>query len=182
MQVNQLIPNFGFNPYASANGSQTPSNPAVNPSSAYGVDTTFFSTTKRASGDHMLTKALVGGVSGYKYNKAAGAPFNQLAINAVGVGAAISGSISIVKNLAALSHGNQSASVTVGNILTDGVQGGVSALGGLVGGAGTSKLLQAFGASAGTPLMIASVVGGAVGAVFANKMLNTEGLRSALRG
>ncbi|MGV3525335.1 MAG: hypothetical protein ACO1RX_13975 [Candidatus Sericytochromatia bacterium] len=121
----------------------------------------------------------VGGLTGYKYSKgAAGAGSTQFLMNSAGIGAAISGTISIIKNVASMSHGRQTASTTVSNVLTDTLQGGVSALGGGIGAMGTNKILTALGATAGTPLMLATVIGGAIGAVATNQILNTEKLRS----
>ena len=180
MRVDQVRNFFGYNPYAGS----SPTQPATAPSpgfAVYGADTTFFNTTRPASGDGAITKMMVGGYTGFSYAKnGSGQPLSQFMLSSVGVGAAVSGTVSIVKNLASLTHGQQAASTTVGNILTDTIQGGVSAIGGVAVGSGTMALFKALGAAPGTPLMIAGVVGGAIGAVLANKILNTEGLRRAL--
>ena len=79
-----------------------------------------------------------------------------------------------------MSHGQQSASTTVSNVLTDTLQGSVSGVGGALGGWGTNKILTSLGATAGNPLIIATVIGGAIGAVALNQILNTENLRRTL--
>jgi hypothetical protein len=180
MLVDQVRSFLGYNPY-SGSGLTQPAAVAPPGVAVYGADTAFFNTNRPASGDGAITKMLVGGYSGFNYAKTGtGQPLSQFMLSSVGVGAAISGTVSVVKNLASLTHGQQSASTTVGNILTDTIQGGVSAVGGVAAGSGTMALFKAFGAAPGNPLIIAGVVGGAIGAVLANKILNTERLRSAL--
>lgn len=181
MLVDQVRSFFGYNPYSGNNPTQ-PAAAAVRPSTAvYGADTAFFDTNRAASGDGAITKMLVGGYTGFNYAKSgSGQPLTQFMMSSVGIGAAISGSVSVVKNLASLTHGKQSASTTVGNILTDTLQGGVSAIGGVAVGGGTMAIFKALGAAPGNPLIIAGVVGGALGAVLANKILNTEGIRRSL--
>lgn len=181
MRVDQVRNFFGYNPYTG----NTPTQPAAAPSLAnaavYSADMAFFDTSRPASGDGALTKMLVGGYTGFSYAKSgSGQPLSQFMLSSVGIGAAISGSVSVVKNLASLTHGRQSATTTVGNILTDTIQGGVSAIGGVAVGGGAMAILKAMGAAPGNPLIIAGVVGGALGAVLANKILNTESLRRSL--
>lgn len=181
MLVDQVRNFFGYNPYGGGNPMQPAAVASTPSASVYGTDTAFFDTSRPASGDGPLTKMLVGGYTGFSYAKnGSGQPLSQFMLSSVGIGAAISGSVSVVKNLAALTHGRQSASTTVGNILTDTIQGGVSAIGGVAVGGGTMAILKAMGAAPGTPLIIAGVVGGALGAVLANKILNTEALRRSL--
>ncbi|PKL80117.1 MAG: hypothetical protein CVV27_00880 [Candidatus Melainabacteria bacterium HGW-Melainabacteria-1] len=127
----------------------------------------------------MILKGLVGGLSGYKFTKA-GPMSSQFLLSQAGVGAAISGAVSIVKNVASMSHGQQSASTTVSNVLTDTLQGSVSGIGGGIGAWGTNKILTSLGATAGNPLIVATVIGGAIGAVALNQILNTEKLRRQL--
>ncbi|MEZ0370165.1 MAG: hypothetical protein ACAI44_13845 [Candidatus Sericytochromatia bacterium] len=125
-------------------------------------------------------KGLVGGLTGYKFSKAGGQLNSQFMLSSAGVGAAISGTVSIIKNVASMSHGQQSASTSVANVLTDTLQGGLSGVGGALGGWGTNKILTSMGAVAGNPLIIATVIGGAVGAVAINQILNSEKLRHTL--
>lgn len=180
MQISSQIQSFfGFTPNQNTAQAPTGAYPAAS-ANPYGADVAFFSTTRAASGDSTLTKIGIGAFSGYKLNKevlTGGQPLQQTAFSSIGIGAAVSGGISLVKNIAGVAHGKQSAGTSVANVLTDTIQGGVSALGGLAVGGGSVAALKALGVAGSTPLAIVGVVGGAVGAVFANRMLNTEGLR-----
>lgn len=173
-----------YNPYGSSNSYQAGGSAAAAPS-AYGsdqVNTSFYNVNSRATADGAITKMFVGGLTGYRFDKGGitGSNMTQFMMSSAGVGAAISGTISIIKNVASMSHDKQSASTTVANVLTDTLQGGVSAIGGTLGAYGTSTILKALGATAGAPLTIAMIVGGAVGAVAGNQILNTEKLRHSL--
>lgn len=167
-----------FNPYSSSARPQGTATQAVSPS-AYSMDG-FYNVNQAASPDGMIMKGLVGGLTGYQFTKAGNALSSQFMLSQAGIGAAISGTVSLVKNVAALSHNQQSASTTVGNVLTDTLQGSASGIGGALGSWGTNKILTAMGATAGNPLIIATVIGGAVGAVALNSILNTEKLRRVL--
>ena len=167
-----------YNPYSGSAGPQTAAAAAATPS-AYGVDSSFYNVNRPATSDGMILKGLVGGLSGYKFTKA-GPMSSQFLLSQAGVGAAISGAVSIVKNVASMSHGQQSASTTVSNVLTDTLQGSVSGIGGGIGAWGTNKILTSLGATAGNPLIVATVIGGAIGAVALNQILNTEKLRRQL--
>ncbi|PIQ27787.1 hypothetical protein COW36_07710 [bacterium (Candidatus Blackallbacteria) CG17_big_fil_post_rev_8_21_14_2_50_48_46] len=181
MLVDQVRNIFSYNPYSGNNTTQPAATASMPNAAVYGADTAFFDTTRPASGDGAITKMLVGGYTGFSYAKSgSGQPLTQFMLSSVGIGAAISGSVSVVKNLASLTHGKQSASSTVGNILTDTLQGGVSAIGGVAVGGGAMAIFKAMGAAPGNPLIIAGVVGGALGAVLANKILNTEAIRRSL--
>lgn len=177
-QVRTLF-SSSYNPYSSSARPQGTATPSVKTASAYGLDNVY-SMNQAASPDGMIMKGLVGGLTGYKFSKGGNQLSSQFMLSNAGVGAALSGAVSLVKNVAALSHNQQSASTTVGNVLTDTLQGGVSGVGGALGGWGTNKLLTAMGATAGNPLIIATVIGGAVGAVALNQILNTEKLRRIL--
>ncbi len=169
-----------FNPYSSSAGPQSAApQQAVQPS-AYGIDQSFYNVNRPATPDGAISKALVGGLTGYKFAKAPGPISSQFLLNSAGIGAAISGTVSIIKNVASMSHNQQSASTTVANVLTDTLQGSVSGIGGGLGAWGTNKILTAMGAAAGTPMLIATVVGGAIGAVGLNQILNTEKMRATL--
>ncbi len=183
MNVNSVMQAFQPSTYANSGSYNAPYHPQAAAPSAYGsdsVDMAFYNVNRPASKDGAITKMFIGGLTGYKYDKA-GAPgggnLTQFMMNSAGTGAAISGTISLVKNIASMSYGKQSASTTVSNVLTDTIQGSVSAVGGTLGGYGTSTILKALGAAGGAPMTIATVVGGAVGAVAANQILNTEKLR-----
>lgn len=184
MSAVQLQPMASFNPYSPPAYMQPGRSPAAVAPSAYGGDAAefaFYDVNRPASTDSAITKMFVGGLTGFRFTKSPGQNLTQFGLNSVGIGAAISGGLSVVKNVASLSYGKQDASRTVSNILTDTLQGGVSALGGTIGGVGANRLLTALGAAAGAPLTIATIVGGAVGAVALNHILNTENLRNTLR-
>lgn len=184
MNVNSVMSVFQPSTYANSGSYNSYQQPASVAPSAYGsdsVDVAFYDVNRPASKDGAITKMFIGGLTGYKYDKG-GAPtagsLTQFMMNSAGTGAAISGTISLIKNVASLSYGKQSASTTVSNVLTDTIQGSVSAVGGGLGAYGTNAILKALGAAAGTPMTLATIVGGAVGAVAANQILNTEKLRS----
>lgn len=181
MLVNQIQSASPYNPYASS-GSRAPvSTASAMNTSAYGSDmfnTEFYNINRAATGDSAITKMFIGGLTGYKFMKNPGQNITQFGLSSMGIGAAISGTLSLVKNVASLSYGKQDSSKTVSNVLTDTLQGGISAVGGTIGGWGTNKILTAMGAAAGTPLIIASVIGAAAGAVAINHILNTESMRS----
>ena len=187
MNVQNVMSNLFSTPYANSGSYQQQSyHPQSVAPAAYGsdqVDVAFYNINRPATKDGAITKMFVGGLTGYKYDKAgapSGGSLTQFAMNSVGTGAAISGTMSIIKNVASMSYGKQSASTTVSNVLTDTIQGGVSGIGGTLGSYGTNTILKALGASAGGAMTIATVVGGAVGAVAANQILNTEKLRRML--
>lgn len=184
MNVNSVMSMFQPTPYANSGSYNAPYNPQSVAPSAYGsdnVDVAFYDVNRPASKDGAITKMFIGGLTGYKYDKAGAPPAGQLTqflMNSAGTGAVISGTISVIKNVASLSYGKQSASTSVSNILTDTIQGSVSAVGGGLGAYGSNAIFKALGAAAGTPLTIATIVGGAIGAVAANQILNTEKLRN----
>lgn len=166
-----------YNPYSSSAGPQKAAAAAPVAPSAYGMDTSFYNVNRPASADGMVMKGLVGGITGYKFTKAGNAMNSQFLLSSAGIGAAISGTVSIIKNVASQSHGQQSMSTTVSNVLTDTLQGGASGIGGAVGAWGTNKILTSLGATAGNPLIVATVIGGALGAVALNQIFNTEKMR-----
>lgn len=181
-------------------GVQSPYNPYMNqgqppllaPMSALGVNDPYGSDSANimsGAGNFIksspLTKLVSGGYGAFKFTKdfANGKPAAGVMptlTHSMGVGAAISGGISAIANIGALTHGRQSASTTVGNILTDTIQGGISGVAGVGGGYLSNMAFKAMGMAAGTPLIIATVIGGAVSAVAANKLLNTEAIRKSL--
>ena len=77
MLVDQVRNFFGYNPYAGSNPTQ-PAAAAPPGVAVYGADTTFFNTTRPASGDGAITKMLVGGYTGFNYAKTGtGQPVTQ---------------------------------------------------------------------------------------------------------
>lgn len=182
MLVNQVRSQVPYNPYnmGTSGAVTTASAPTTSAYGADAFDMNFYDINRAATPDSAITKMFVGGLTGYQFMKNPSQNITQFGLNSMGIGAAISGTISLVKNVASLSYGKQDSSRTVSNVLTDTLQGGVSALGGTIGGWGTNKILTAMGAAAGTPLTIAAVVGAAAGAVALNQILNTESFRHKL--
>lgn len=149
----------------------------------------------------------VGALSGYKYQGAFSEASNTLgdaimhggvkeviggigqssqilgvaAYNAAGVGAIVGGGVSALVNGAKVLNGRQSFGNGASNVVVDTLQGAVSGIGGVAVGGVSAMAINALG-FAGTPVVIASVIGGAVGATAANKLFKTERVRSALQG
>ena len=177
-----------YNPYMTSTSTAQPPMPTSSPQAFSADRFQIFSTNSsgRVSGDSDLTKSIVGGIAGYKYHPnflggESGAIQSALGAS-IGIGSLISGSLSILKNVNALTHGQQSAGQSIGNIITDTVQGAVSGIGGVTVGGLSAMALKGMGLVSKTPLAIVGVIGGAVGAVMLNKILNTEGLRKVLAG
>ncbi len=101
-------------------------------------------------------------------------------VNAAGIGALVSGGISLVSNTVSLAQGNDNLGGAVSNIITDSIKGALSGVGGVAVGGISSLTLSAFKVT-GTPLVIAGVVGGAVGAALVNQFIDTDGIRASLR-
>lgn len=149
----------------------------------------------------------VGALSGYKYNQTVvtsgqsfvntvktgtfkdvlgsirdnGKVLGTATYNAVGIGALLSGGVSAVTNTGMLLAGKDNFRGAAANVVTDTIKGAVSGAGGMAVG-GVSALALTMFKVTGTPVMIAGVVGGAIGAAVFNKLLNTDGLNHALRG
>lgn len=139
----------------------------------------------------MVGKILAGGIAGgvtyqqtgdaFKAIKAGqtGPGFKTLGISmlkAGGIGAGVSGVISIAKNLSLVSKGMQTNADAGGNIAADTVGGLLAgATGGLTAGA-AGLALSAMGV-AGLPLTIGAVAAGALGAVGADMIFQTSGAR-----
>lgn len=149
----------------------------------------------------------VGALSGYKYQGAFSEASNTLgdaimhggvkeviggigqssqilgvaAYNAAGVGAIVGGGVSALVNSAKVLNGKQSFGTGASNVVVDSLQGAVSGIGGVAVGGISAMAINALG-FAGTPVVIASVIGGAIGATAANRLFKTEKVRSALQG
>jgi hypothetical protein len=154
-----------------------------------------------------LTQFGVGALSGYKYNqtfigasnnignaiktgglkelltafKDNGKVLGVAAYNAAGVGAILSGGVSALINTGSVLTGNDTPRGAVANVVSDTIKGALSGVGGLAGGGVAALSLSLFKVT-GTPLVIAGVIGGAIGAAVVNKVVNTDGLRNAIRG
>ena len=103
------------------------------------------------------------------------------AVNAAGVGALLSGGLSAVSNALSLVSGKESLRSAGADVVTDTIKGALSGVGGLAVGGFSALALTAFKVT-GTPVVVASIVGGAIGASLFNKYFNTEGLRQSLKG
>lgn len=146
-----------------------------------------------------VTQYGIGALSGYKYNqtfvgatkdfgnslksgsfkdvlgsaKTNGKLIGGATLNAVGVGALISGGVSAVTNTVSVFQGRQSVGGAVGDVTKDSLRGAISGAGGVLGG-GISALALTLFKVGGTPLTIAAVVGGAVGSALADKMVSKK--------
>ncbi len=103
------------------------------------------------------------------------------AANAAGVGALLSGSLSTVSNTISFASGRESFRSAGADVVTDTIKGAISGVGGLTVG-GMSALALTTLKFTGTPVVVASVLGGAIGASLFNKFFNVEGIRTALKG
>jgi hypothetical protein len=154
-----------------------------------------------------LTQFGVGALSGYKYHQTFITASNNIgqatktggvkelltafgtngkvlgvaAYNAAGVNAILSGGVSALINSGSVMTGHDTLRGATANVVTDTIKGAVSGVGGLAGGGIAALSLSLFKVG-GTPLVIAGVIGGAIGASVTNKLFKTEDLRLALRG
>lgn len=103
------------------------------------------------------------------------------AANAAGVGALLSGGLSAVGNTVGLLSGRQTVRGAASNVVADSIQGAVSGIGGFAVGGASALALTMFKCT-GTPVAIAGIVGGAIGASLVNKYFHTDNIRHALSG
>lgn len=103
------------------------------------------------------------------------------AANAAGVGALLSGGVSVIGNTVSVLQGRESVRSAGADVVTDTMKGALSGVGGLAVGGASALALTAFKVT-GTPVVIASVVGGAIGASLVNKLFRTEDIRQTLKG
>ncbi|MFN8576426.1 MAG: hypothetical protein U0354_06175 [Candidatus Sericytochromatia bacterium] len=103
------------------------------------------------------------------------------AANAAGVGALLSGGVSVVSNTVSLLQGKESIRSAGADVVTDTMKGALSGVGGLAVGGVSALALTAFKVT-GTPVVVASVIGGAIGASLINKLFHTEQIRQSLKG
>lgn len=103
------------------------------------------------------------------------------AANAAGVGALLSGGVSVVSNTVSLLQGKESFRSAGADVVTDTMKGALSGVGGLAIGGVSALALTAFKVT-GTPVVVASVIGGAIGASLINKLFHTEQIRQTLKG
>jgi hypothetical protein len=103
------------------------------------------------------------------------------AANAAGIGALLSGGVSAVSNTVSLLQGKESFRSAGADVVTDTMKGALSGVGGLAVGGASALALTAFKVT-GTPVVVASVIGGAIGASLINKLFHTEEIRQSLKG
>jgi len=146
-----------------------------------------------------VTQYGIGALSGYKYNqtfvgatkdfgnslkngsfkdvlnsaKNNGRVVGGATLNAVGIGALVSGGVSAVSNTIAVFNGRQSIGGAAADVTKDSLKGAISGAGGVLGGGLTAMALTMFKVG-GTPLTIAAVIGGAVGAAVANEVISKK--------
>lgn len=103
------------------------------------------------------------------------------AANAAGVGALLTGGVSVVSNTVSVLSGRESVRSAGADVVTDTIKGGLSGVGGLAIGGASALALTAMKVT-GTPVVVASVIGGAIGASLINRLFHTENIRQALKG
>jgi hypothetical protein len=103
----------------------------------------------------------------------------QASLSAAGVGALIGGGVSLAKNTVMVARGGDFGSATA-NFFTDTLKGAAGGVGGVFGGGISSMAFKAIGFT-GAPLTIVTVLGGAVGAAFASKAINSSGIENKIR-
>lgn len=97
----------------------------------------------------------------------------------MGVGAAIYGSLSILKQGIGLATGKQDAAGAFANITTDIMRGGASGLGATVTGGLTGMAMKALGAT-GTTGIVVTFIGGMIGSSVGAGLLESTGIRKSL--
>lgn len=103
----------------------------------------------------------------------------QTSLSAAGVGALLAGGTSLVMNGISVAGGKDIGDATADVVGTT-IKGAIGGVGGVFGGgvfSGAAKLLGCTG----TPMLIAGVVGGVVGAAMANKALDTSNIAYKIR-
>lgn len=102
----------------------------------------------------------------------------QTGIN-MGVGAVVYGGMSLLKQTIGMASGKQSLAGAGANLTTDIVRGGAAGLGATAGAGLTAMALKALG-STGTFGIVASTIGGMVGASFGSSVVELTGIREKL--
>lgn len=129
-------------------------------------------------GNTLLTGSFKDVIGSFKSN---GQLVGMDAANAAGVGALLSGGVSVIGNTVSLLKGRESLRSAGSDVVTDTIKGAMSGVGGLAVG-GVSALALGAMKVTGTPVVIASVIGGAIGASLINRLFRTENIREALKG
>lgn len=192
-----------INPYAPQSVPNTNTNSrSVDPANVYGGDSVSI-LAKSASQTAIFVS---GGITGYKYHQNIGDVGRSLGnsfksgstreimdsvtngsktmlsstANAAGIGALVSGGTSLISNAFSYMQGRSSAGTFTANVATDTIKGAVSGIGGAIGGGLTNIGMGLIGFT-GTPLVVAGVVGGVVGAALLGSTINTDSLRYKIR-
>lgn len=141
--------------------------------------------------DGFITTTLFGGISGKNFGKAVFQDNPELVeslnrttvlqktgVN-MGVGAAIYGSLSLLKQGIGMASGKQDAAGAMANITTDILRGGGAGLGATAGGGLTGLAMKAIGAT-GTAGVVVSFIGGMIGASIGGRLVEATGIRETL--
>lgn len=191
------------NPYSPQSVSNiNTSSRSVEPANVYGGDSVSILAKSAAQTSIFVS----GGIAGYKYSQNMGDVGRSLgssfksgstreimdsvtngsktiftsSANAAGVGALVSGGTSLISNAFSYMQGRSSAGTFTANVATDTIKGAVAGVGGALGGGLTNIGMGLIGFT-GTPLVIAGVVGGVVGAALLGSTINTDSLRYKIR-
>lgn len=103
----------------------------------------------------------------------------QTSLSAAGVGALLAGGTSLVMNGISVAGGKDIGDATADVVGTT-IKGAIGGVGGVFGGGVFSGVAKLLGCT-GTPMLIAGVVGGVVGAAMANKALDTSNIAYKIR-
>lgn len=104
----------------------------------------------------------------------------SLSLKAGGISTAINAGTSLIANVANVAAGNQSGAEAIGNVAGDTVGGFFSGVGASL-FSGTATLGMTIAGSAGLPVTIMGVAGGAVGSVLIDKAYKGSGLFSVIK-
>ncbi|MFN8577398.1 MAG: hypothetical protein U0354_11115 [Candidatus Sericytochromatia bacterium] len=189
-----------YSPQSAPNAAYT--NKSVQPTNVYSSDSV--SILARSAAQTAIFVS--GGVTGYKYhdeiagvgknfgNAIKSGSANEImdsvtngtktmfttTASAAGIGALISGGTSLISNTLSFAQGRTDTANATANVATDTIKGAVSGIGGALGGGLTHIGMGIIGFT-GTPLVVASVIGGAVGAALLGSTINTDSLRYKIR-
>jgi len=142
--------------------------------------------------DGFITNTLFGGITGkntaklvfsddpkLKPDMSLNSGMLQHTATNMGIGAAIYGSLSILKQGIGLASGKQDAAGAFANITTDIMRGGASGLGATVAGGLTGIAMKSIGAT-GTFGIVATFIGGMIGSSVGAGLVESTGIRKTL--
>lgn len=144
------------------------------------------------SGDGLITSAIYTGLTARhsarmiipkndqsSITKALAMTKGKLYMQHAGIGAAVYGGMSAMKQTMHVMKGEQSAKGAVANVLTDTLRGGAAGVGATAAATMTAGAMKAIGMT-GTFGIVASVIGGMVGGHIGSGLVSVSGLRSTL--